>query len=116
MSHKEQINTKAQVIFDNGKPAFIVLRYQDYQFLTADSEFDNNEFVPFIMSDYIKNPLRIMRIEAGFTQKQLAKLMKLTQGYISRMEARGTHVPESLLNKAKVIISRHSNKRKVRKK
>ena len=34
---------------------------------------DKPEFVPFVLSEYIKNPIRLKRIEAGLNQKELAK-------------------------------------------
>ena len=96
------MNTKAQIIFDNGKPTFVVLSYAAYLTLTGDKAGyarDNDEFVPFVLSDYIKNPIRVMRIEAGLNQAQLARRLSLSQGYISRIEGRNYKVSDKLLKR-----------------
>jgi ribosome-binding protein aMBF1 (putative translation factor) len=108
------MNRKAQVIFDNGKPAFVVLPYRDYLKLTGDApkqEIDKAEFVPFILSDYVKNPIRLKRIEAGLNQQQLAKLLKVTQGYVSRIESRNYVVTDALMERVKTVLAKRSVKR-----
>jgi transcriptional regulator with XRE-family HTH domain len=75
----------------------------------------NDDYVPFVLSEYIKNPIRLKRIEAGLNQKELAKLLGVTQGYVSRIESRGFQVPVMLLDKASAAISsgkKKSTKRK----
>ncbi len=107
--------TKAQVIFDNGKPRFVVLPYADYVALTGNDAKplpDDNEFVPFVLSDYIKNPIRVMRIEAGINQEQLAKRLDVTQGYISRIEGRNFQVSAKLLERANQALAPLKSKRK----
>jgi DNA-binding XRE family transcriptional regulator len=104
------MNNQAQVIYNNDKPAFVVLQYKDYLALTGRQTLSNKpEFVPFVLSEYIKNPVRLKRIEAGLNQKELAKLLGVTQGYISRIESRNFQVPAALLAKVTATIS---NKRK----
>lgn len=105
------MTSQAQVIFDDGKPAFIVLPYSEYLKLSREISCKSKksaeaEFVPFLLSDYIKNPIRLKRIEAGLTQQQLAKLMKVTQGYISRIEARSYKVSAQLMNRIKATIGK----------
>ncbi len=100
--------TKAQVIFDNHKPAFVVLQYKDYLALTGQQKLlpDKPEFVPFVLSKYIKNPVRLKRIESGLSQKELAELLSVTQGYISRIESRNFQVTAALLDKVVATISK----------
>ncbi len=100
--------TKAQVIFDNHKPAFVVLQYKDYLALTGQHSYlpDKPEFVPFVLSKYIKNPVRLKRIESGLSQTELAKLLGVTQGYISRIESRDFQVTAGLLDKVTAAINR----------
>ena len=108
------MKNKPQVIFDNGKPAFVVLSYEDYNELiggNADSQPEDTEFVPFFLGDYIKNPIRVARIEARLDQNQLASLLGVSQGYVSRIESRGFKVTQELLNRVKAAVS----KRKIRK-
>ncbi len=101
------MNTKPQIIFDKGKPSFVVLPYTDYVALTGDKSGhtqNDNEFIPFVLSDYIKNPIRVMRIEAGLNQAQLARRLGVTQGYISRVEARNHSVSDKLLKRVNDVL------------
>lgn len=110
------MNSQAQVIYSHDKPAFVVLPYKDYLAMTGQQKLDKPEFVPFVLSEYIKNPIRLKRIEAGLNQKELAKLLGVTQGYVSRIESRAFQVPTALLNKVSDAISsgkKKSAKRKV---
>ncbi len=64
----------------------------------------NDEFTPFVLSEYIKNPVRVMRIEAGLNQAQLARRLGVTQGYISRIEGRNYPVSEKLLKRVNDVL------------
>lgn len=46
----------------------------------------DNEFVPFVLADYINNPVALARIQAGLTQKQLAARLNVSQAYVSKIE------------------------------
>jgi transcriptional regulator with XRE-family HTH domain len=46
-----------------------------------------HQYVPFILEDYGNNPLALARINAGVSQKELAKLLKVSQAYISKLES-----------------------------
>ena len=108
------MTAKAQVIFDNGKPRFVVLPYADYVALTGDDVKhmpDDNEFVPFILSDYIKNPIRIMQIEAGINQKELANRLGVTQGYVSRIQSRNFQPSAELLARVNEALTPRKSKR-----
>lgn len=102
------MNAKTQIIFDEGKPAFAVIPYDDYIALTVNkgNRPKDDEYVPFVLSDYIKNPIRVARIEAGLTQKDLAKRLKFTQGYISRIEGRNFEVTPDLMARVTKAIRR----------
>jgi DNA-binding XRE family transcriptional regulator len=62
------------------------------------------EYVPFRPEDYIKNPVALIRIKAGIKQKELAKLLNVSQAYISKIEHENYHVTERLLKKVKQVI------------
>jgi transcriptional regulator with XRE-family HTH domain len=47
-----------------------------------------------------------MRIEAGLTQAQLAKRLKVSQGYVSRIEGRNYKVNDRLLARVKAALKR----------
>ncbi len=111
------MNSQAQVIYNNDKPAFVVLPYKDYLVLTGQQNLgDKPEFVPFVLSEYIKNPVRLKRIEAGLNQKDLAKLLSVTQGYISRIESRNYQVPSELLEKVSMAVGKTKHKKLQKKK
>lgn len=97
------MTTKTQIIFDAGKPAFAVIPYDEYLALTINKakqpESADDEFVPFVLGDYIKNPIRVVRVEAGLTQFELAKRLGVTQGYVSKIEGRNFQVSDSLMKR-----------------
>lgn len=47
---------------------------------------ENEDYEVFAPTDYIDNPVTLARIQAGITQEDLAKLMSVTQAYISKIE------------------------------
>lgn len=102
------MNARPQIIFDNGEPAFAVIPYDEYVALTANlrkrPKTKDDEYVPFVLSDYIKSPIRVARVEAGLTQKDLAKLLNVTQGYISKIEGRDFKVTSALINRVTKAI------------
>lgn len=53
----------------------------------AHAEEDDDEYVPFVLEDYVSNPVALARINAGVTQKELAKLLKVSQAYVSKLES-----------------------------
>lgn len=44
------------------------------------------EYEVFNPSDYIDNPVALARIQANLTQEELARLMNVTQAYVSKIE------------------------------
>jgi ribosome-binding protein aMBF1 (putative translation factor) len=63
------------------------LKSQIDEYLAYEEEEDGDEYVPFVLEDYISNPVALARINAGVTQKELAKLLKVSQAYISKLES-----------------------------
>ncbi len=47
---------------------------------------ENEDYEVFASADYIDNPVALARIKAGITQEELAKLMDVTQAYVSKIE------------------------------
>lgn len=47
---------------------------------------ENEDYEAFDPADYIDNPVSLARIQAGITQEELAKLIGVTQAYISKIE------------------------------
>jgi ribosome-binding protein aMBF1 (putative translation factor) len=98
------MSAKPQIIYEQDKPAFVVIPYADYVELTSSTKSDDDEYVPFVLSDYIQNPIRVARIEAGLSQAQLAERMGLTQGYVSRIEGRNFKVSDKLMHKVTAAL------------
>ncbi len=61
------------------------------------------EYVSFNLSDYVDNPVAFARIEAGLTQAQLARRMKVKSAHISKLEAQNK-VTAKILKKVKEVI------------
>lgn len=53
----------------------------------AETVHDEDLYVPFLIEDYVDNPIAQARIKAGMTQKELASRLGVTQAYISKVEA-----------------------------
>lgn len=53
----------------------------------AETAHDEDLYVPFLIEDYVDNPIAQTRIKAGMTQKELASRLGVTQAYISKVEA-----------------------------
>lgn len=45
-------------------------------------------YEPFVLEDYVDNPVALARIKAGITQEQLALRMGVSQAYVSQIERR----------------------------
>jgi ribosome-binding protein aMBF1 (putative translation factor) len=76
----------------DGKVEYVLLPINIYnalrnqikeQLKNTDNESD---YQPFNPTDYVDNPVALARIEAGITQEKLARRMKVTQAYISKIE------------------------------
>jgi DNA-binding XRE family transcriptional regulator len=87
---------------ENGKVEYVLLPINIYNALRnqikahlkhPDSKFD---YEPFNPSDYIDNPIALARIEAGMTQEELAKRMRVTQAYVSKIENQEKVTPKIL--------------------
>lgn len=84
----------------SGKPEFILLPVTLYEKLSnklkAELVSDGSDYVPFILEDYVDNPVAIARMKAHVTQEILAKTMKVSQAYISKLEAQKKVTPKTL--------------------
>lgn len=95
----------------DGKIEYVLLPVSIYQALheQIDAKLkkleQNNDYVPFDPADYIDNPIALARIKAHLTQEQLAKLLNVSQAYISKIE-RQKKVTAKLLNKVREVINK----------
>jgi DNA-binding XRE family transcriptional regulator len=67
---------------------------------------ENEDYEIFNPADYVDNPVALARIQAGLTQEELAKLMEVTQAYISKIENQA-RVTTKMLTKVKNALSNH---------
>lgn len=84
--------------------AYKALRHQITEQLKQTQE--NEDYEVFDPADYVDNPIALARIQAGHTQEELAKLMEVTQAYISKIENQ-EKVSVKLLNKVHEALGRN---------
>src|ERR1700733_14133684 len=93
----------------DGKAEYVLLPVNVYNTLRNEIEkelkkkYSSNDYVPFELTDYVDNPVALARINAGITQETLAKHMKVTQAYISKLEAQ-EKVTAKVLKKIRTAI------------
>jgi DNA-binding XRE family transcriptional regulator len=83
--------------------AYHALRYQITEQLKHSQE--NEDYEVFDPADYIDNPVALARIQVGITQEELAKLMCVTQAYVSKIESQAQVTPK-LLNKVYAALKK----------
>ena len=93
----------------DGKAEYVLLPVNVYNSLHSEIEkalnkkYGDEDYVPFELTDYVDNPVALARIDAGMTQKTLAKRMNVTQAYISKLETQ-SKVTTKVLKKVKAAI------------
>lgn len=93
----------------DGKAEYVLLPINVYRALRGEIEealknkYSSEDYTPFELIDYIDNPVALARINAGMTQETLAKRMKVTQAYISKLEAQ-SKVSAKMLKKVHAAI------------
>ncbi len=94
-----------------GKDEYVLLPMAVYRALKdqiekelAASEANQNEaYEPFVLEDYVDNPVALARIKAGITQEQLAQRLGVSQAYISQIERRN-NVTNKMLERIHTAI------------
>ncbi|MEY3182501.1 MAG: hypothetical protein RLZ35_486 [Pseudomonadota bacterium] len=90
---------------------FVLLPLSCYQRLKnqIDSyiEKEKQEYVPFVLEDYIDNPIALVRIQAGMTQQQLAVLLNVSQAYVSKLES-SQRVSSKMMLKVNQVIKENT--------
>ena len=78
----------------DGKDEYVLLPIKVYKSLkdeieeeVAELESSDGDYVAFDVADYVDNPVALARIKAHMTQKELARRMKVTQAYVSKIES-----------------------------
>ena len=65
----------------------------------------NDDYVPFVLEDYVDSPVALARIKAKITQAELARRMNVSQAYVSKIEAQAK-VSGKMLAKVNAALSR----------
>ena len=88
----------------DGKEEYVLLPISAYKMLKKqiDKVLDH-DFIPFELEDYVSSPVALERIRANLTQERLAELMKVSQAYISKLEAKESVSPKTLDKVKKAI-------------
>ena len=92
-----------------GKDEYVLLPISIYKALSEQIQArmkkikNKIDYVAFDPADYVDNPIALARIKAGLTQEELARHMKVTQAYISKIEAQDK-VTVKMLQKVKIAL------------
>lgn len=95
----------------DGKVEYVLLPIATYNALRPEilkqlkHPQDHDNYEAFDPADYINNPVALARINAGITQEDLAKLMHVTQAYISKIENQDKITPK-MLAKVKTALAK----------
>jgi ribosome-binding protein aMBF1 (putative translation factor) len=102
----------------DGKDEYVLLPMSVYRALKDEIEDelagieattdDDNEYIPFVLADYVDNPIALARIKAHITQTELAERMGVTQAYISKIE-RQKKVTPKLMERVNLVLFTEMN-------
>lgn len=96
----------------DGKDEYVLLPVAVYKALKGeiDSELTHkarkskdDEYVPFVLEDYVHNPVALARMNAHLTQEQLAERLGVSQAYVSKIERRDRVTPTLIDRVTKAI-------------
>ncbi|HLB57083.1 MAG TPA: helix-turn-helix transcriptional regulator [Coxiellaceae bacterium] len=95
----------------DGKTEYVLLPIEIYNTLTHEFKkkikYIENDYVSFDPADYVDNPVALARINAGMTQKELAKHLQVTQAYISKIENQDKVSPKILKKIKEIFVNMH---------
>ncbi len=86
-------------------PVYHALKEQiEHELATYESRQDDDQkYVPFVLEDYVDNPVVLARIKAGITQEELANRLGVSQAYISQIERR-SNITNKLLERVRIAL------------
>lgn len=84
--------------------AYRALKDQIEKELAANEAKQDEAYEPFVLEDYVDNPVALARIKADISQEQLAQRLGVSQAYISQIERRN-NVTSKILERVHNVIS-----------
>jgi DNA-binding XRE family transcriptional regulator len=96
----------------DGKVEYVLLPIATYQALRHQiteqlkQANEDQEYEVFDPADYIDNPVALARIQADITQEELARLMNVTQAYVSKIENQEKVTPKMMQKVTKAIAEK----------
>jgi len=93
----------------DGQDEYVLLPIKAYTLLKAQiNKALNDEYVPFVLEEHVKNPIALARIKARWSQEELAKHLNTSQAYISKIESQ-TKVSSKLMVKVNQALKLKKN-------
>jgi DNA-binding XRE family transcriptional regulator len=95
-----------------GKDEYVLLPIAVYRALkdqiekelaACEANQDDQAYEPFVLEDYVDNPVALARIKVGITQEQLAQRLGVSQAYVSQIERRN-NVTSKMLERVRAAI------------
>lgn len=92
----------------DGKDEYVLLPVAVFKALEEEiveqlEHLNEGGYVPFLLEDYVDNPVALARMKAHVTQKKLAERMGVSQAYISKIERQESVTP-ALLKRVKAVL------------
>lgn len=92
-----------------GKDEYVLLPIPVYRALKDEIDdvlaATDNDYEPFVLDDYVDNPVALARIRARVSQEELAQRLGVSQPYISKIERQDT-VTAKLLARVEAALNR----------
>ena len=98
-----------------GKPEYVLIPVAVYKALREEIEDEiagleaiadkGKDYVPFVLEDYVRNPVALARVQANLSQDDLAQRMGVSQAYVSKIE-RQTRITPKVIAKVKAALSK----------
>jgi len=70
---------------------------------------EDEVYLPFVLEDYVDNPVALARMKAHATQHELARRLGVTQAYISKVERQEKVTPRLLERVRSALAQNISN-------
>jgi len=76
---------------------------EEIQTVLARAKAAADEYVPFVLEEYVNNPVALARMKAHLTQQQLAERLGVSQAYVSKIERQDKVTPAQLERVTKAV-------------